>query len=46
MTTRLDRPHEPGRHAVLLDQCRDWVLGDVEYFVVICTLLITLQYPS
>ena len=26
LDSKLDRPHELGRHAVILDQCRDWKL--------------------
>ena len=29
MDSKLDRPYETERHAVLLDQCRDWLLGQV-----------------
>ena len=27
LATKLDRPHEPLRKCVLMDQCRDWILG-------------------
>lgn len=27
LDSKLDRPHELGRHAVILDQCRDWKLS-------------------
>lgn len=27
LTTKLDRPHEPLRKCVLMEQCRDWILG-------------------
>ena len=27
LDTKLDRPHEPFRQCILMDQCRDWMLG-------------------
>ena len=30
LDNRLSRPHEPERHAVLLDQCRDWSLSKID----------------
>ncbi len=29
MDSKLDRPYELERHAVMLDQCRDWILGKI-----------------
>lgn len=30
--SKLDRPHEPDRECVLMDQCRDWTLRLIQGF--------------